>query len=87
VQRQRRGFSSFGVHAESSCGAGYPRDKSVLLLWRKLRFAVWNCHENSYILFICSDQHADAEGRLQRSNRARKYQLTNDLVPEPPWPS
>ena len=29
----------------------------------------------------------DAEGRLQRSNRARKYQLTNDLVPEPLWPS
>jgi hypothetical protein len=29
----------------------------------------------------------NAEGRLRRSNRTRKYRLMNDLVPEPPWPS
>jgi hypothetical protein len=52
-----------------------------------LRFAVWNRVENSYILFIGDEPNAVAEGDLRRSKRTRKYQLTNDPVLEPLWPS
>jgi hypothetical protein len=87
MQRQGCGFFSTRSHSNPPAQQDVARNESVLLLWRKLRFAMWNLPENSYILFIGDNPGAAAGGGLRRSNRTRKYQLTNDPVPELLWPS
>jgi hypothetical protein len=51
----------------------------MLLLWRKLRFAMRNAAENPYNLFIANNPNAGTEDTargLQCGKPARKYQLT-----------